>query len=568
MILLLSTIANNLQNSQHNNTEAIPISQPAFSPTPSIVRVNIFLFISLILSLATVLIGIVSLQWLREHQAHTGSFTPQNTFAAVHMRSEALEKWRVPEVFSALPLILQSALILFFVGVIEFLLNIDTRVVIPVAIVIGLTLVFLLLTTMLPTLQAFILYHPYLKLNDEVPVQCPYKSPQSRAFRRLITSSKVIFIATSFTFAMIYWISMRLCLLPGQIFHSPFYQSIWQSFMRMIHKLPTINLSSSHQSPFFALLRLNQSKPWDAFDYMTRHIYGFWSVKSSFDFDLVWLSVRDNYFQSTCSPDSWLYQNRFEHQDHGAIYDAIMGLCEELTKDDVNMNADFESPIFTAYHCAIDPSSFNQLRGDEQINAARTRNAYLTTLLGYNQLTPLSPFPNTIQNHTLSLLWEENAFVLLNFAYSKLYDLDLSSPRLSRHLAEISFRFFGFLYSQPHLTHMLNGSEDGPPEVLFAADELYVMKIFDSKDQRECTCSPLLIMVNADLSSHDRYDQRLPPNGLSPLIYTLGLLVAQMLSRSTLKVASTGIDLFGSTYGTFGKKSTVNSPTRTFIPTH
>ncbi|KAF8184209.1 hypothetical protein BJ912DRAFT_927908 [Pholiota molesta] len=469
MILLLSTIANNLQNSQNNNTEAIPISQPAFSPTLSTVRVNIFMFMSLILSLATVLIGIVSLQWLREHQAYTGSFTPQNTFAAVHMRSEALEKWRVPEIFSALPLILQSALILFFVGVIDFLLNIDIHVVIPVAIVIGLTLVFLLLTTMLPTLQAFILHHPYLKLNDEVPVQCPYKSPQSRAFRRLITSSKLVFVVTSFTFATIYWIIMRLCLLPGQIVHSRFCQSIWQSFMRMIHSLPAINLTYLHRSPFFALLRLNQSKPWDGFGYMTRHIYGFWSVTSSFDFDLVWLSVRDNYFQSTCSPDSWLYRNRFDHQDHGAIYDAILGLCKELTKDDVNMNADFESPIFTAYHCALDPSSINQLRGDEQIKAARTRNAYLTTLLGYNPLTPLSPFPDIIQDPTLSLLWEENAFVVLNFAYSKLYDLDLSSPRLSRHLAELSFR--------------LLSSEDGPPDVLFAADELYVMKIFDDKDQ-------------------------------------------------------------------------------------
>ncbi|PPQ90720.1 hypothetical protein CVT25_005028 [Psilocybe cyanescens] len=46
------------------------ISVPPFTPTASSVRVNICWFLSLVLSLTTVLVGIVSLQWLREHQSY------------------------------------------------------------------------------------------------------------------------------------------------------------------------------------------------------------------------------------------------------------------------------------------------------------------------------------------------------------------------------------------------------------------------------------------------------------------------------------------------------------------
>ncbi len=356
---------------------------------------------SLILSLTTVLVGIVSLQWLREHQSYTASFTPQNRFSAIHMRLEALEKWRVPEVFSALPLLLQSALVLFFIGVVEFLRDINVEVTIPVAVVIGLTLLFLLLTTMLPTLQAFILHHTYLKINNNVPVQCPYKSPQSRAFRRLIASSRLIFYPLSFAVASVYWVGMRILLLPGQIVAWKPLKLFYETISATTNKAFDIAYRHWTYSQFLTaldeqvghLLRLDNSATRFGFDYMTPLIYDFWRIESSFDFDVMWLSVRDNYFQSICGEDSWLYQHRFDHQGHGAIYDATLGLCKELSKEDVNMNADFESPIFTVYHCGVDLASVSQLQGRELINAFRTRNQYIATLLGYYHLTPFMPFP-------------------------------------------------------------------------------------------------------------------------------------------------------------------------------
>ncbi|KDR71076.1 hypothetical protein GALMADRAFT_75361, partial [Galerina marginata CBS 339.88] len=63
---LLSRIAARLDNPLD---EVSPIANvPSFSPPPSYIRVNILWFLSLILSLTTVLVGIITLQWLREYQ--------------------------------------------------------------------------------------------------------------------------------------------------------------------------------------------------------------------------------------------------------------------------------------------------------------------------------------------------------------------------------------------------------------------------------------------------------------------------------------------------------------------
>ncbi|KDR65164.1 hypothetical protein GALMADRAFT_16929, partial [Galerina marginata CBS 339.88] len=66
IISLLSIIANRLDNT----TTPIPVllsstGPGSHSPAASSIRINNFWFISLVLSLATVLIGTISLQWIR-----------------------------------------------------------------------------------------------------------------------------------------------------------------------------------------------------------------------------------------------------------------------------------------------------------------------------------------------------------------------------------------------------------------------------------------------------------------------------------------------------------------------
>lgn len=52
-------------------------TNPAYIPTPSSIRVNALWSLSLVLSLTPVLLGIILLQWLREHQRNITKFDYQ-----------------------------------------------------------------------------------------------------------------------------------------------------------------------------------------------------------------------------------------------------------------------------------------------------------------------------------------------------------------------------------------------------------------------------------------------------------------------------------------------------------
>ncbi|KAF9553579.1 hypothetical protein CPC08DRAFT_594837, partial [Agrocybe pediades] len=119
IISLLSVIAISSQSSS-NNSSSLPISQPPFTPAASSVRVNVLWFMSLVLSLTTVLVGIISLQWIREHQSYP-ALSPKEVYALLHMRTQSLRQWHVPSIFRTLPILLQIALALFLVGLIDFL---------------------------------------------------------------------------------------------------------------------------------------------------------------------------------------------------------------------------------------------------------------------------------------------------------------------------------------------------------------------------------------------------------------------------------------------------------------
>ena len=104
------------------------------------------------------------------------------------MRKEALEAWYVPHIFAGLPLLFQGALALYLAGLIDHLLRFGLGVAIPGIIFIFLRLFVLFATTALPTLQGLVVLPTYLERNPNLASPCPYKSPQSQAFRRLATT--------------------------------------------------------------------------------------------------------------------------------------------------------------------------------------------------------------------------------------------------------------------------------------------------------------------------------------------------------------------------------------------
>ncbi|KAF5327240.1 hypothetical protein D9619_004761 [Psilocybe cf. subviscida] len=126
--------------------------------------------------------------WIREYQKYPSNLSPKRAFAARNLLAEGLERWLVPEIFAALPFLLQTALALFLVGLADFLLHSNTVVAAPAVAMIVATLIFLLITTAAPSLQAVWIFN--ITRTSSIPIQCPYKSPRSWAFLRL-TSSKL-----------------------------------------------------------------------------------------------------------------------------------------------------------------------------------------------------------------------------------------------------------------------------------------------------------------------------------------------------------------------------------------
>ncbi|KAI3620858.1 hypothetical protein WG66_006300 [Moniliophthora roreri] len=169
---------------QLNATQTILLERKEFEPDTSSIRINCFWFLSLIFSLTSALFGLLCKQWVREHQRDTHTRTPGEALALRQLRRESFEKWGVSSFLSALPILLEVALLLFFVGVLDLLWN---RHHIPFALMLSAGLYFA--TALLPTLTlpADQWWQMQRRKFDELTYQfiCPYKSPQAWAVYRL-----------------------------------------------------------------------------------------------------------------------------------------------------------------------------------------------------------------------------------------------------------------------------------------------------------------------------------------------------------------------------------------------
>jgi len=176
---ILAHISLQLQQAFPNSSATAVVPPPPIFVSDSAIRINIFWFLSLTLSMATVLICILCMQWLREFKRDAAR-SHKNAIAFRQMRFEGLLAWKVPLILSLLPIFLQFSLVLFFVGVLELLWARNFVVGATVSVASGAVMLFLVGTTILPAFQ----YLFTTDLNLRVD-QCPYKSPQSWAFYRL-----------------------------------------------------------------------------------------------------------------------------------------------------------------------------------------------------------------------------------------------------------------------------------------------------------------------------------------------------------------------------------------------
>jgi Family of unknown function (DUF6535) len=102
---------------------------PPFSPSASDVRVNVFWFMALSFSLLTALLAILVQQWVRKYMHVVQRYgDPLKSSRLRQYLYEGCERWYMPRVAEAVPGLLHVSLFLFFAGLGDSLLDINTNV--------------------------------------------------------------------------------------------------------------------------------------------------------------------------------------------------------------------------------------------------------------------------------------------------------------------------------------------------------------------------------------------------------------------------------------------------------
>ncbi|EJD46864.1 hypothetical protein AURDEDRAFT_36166, partial [Auricularia subglabra TFB-10046 SS5] len=170
-VQLLVQIANTLSG---NRTTQIPAPSTSALSDSSAARINTYWFCSLVLSLSAALVGILSKQWIREYERDAGR-THKDMLSIRQMKFQGLETWRIDDIIPSIPLLLQGALALFLVGILELLWQLRRSVALPVTILAAAIALFYLTTSILPSAHLLSWYFTRASL----PAPCPYKSPQA-----------------------------------------------------------------------------------------------------------------------------------------------------------------------------------------------------------------------------------------------------------------------------------------------------------------------------------------------------------------------------------------------------
>ncbi|TFK90493.1 hypothetical protein K466DRAFT_450796, partial [Polyporus arcularius HHB13444] len=162
-IQLLQLISQQLaQGPTKAGTIGVPAAQNIFKPPTQSIRINACWFSSLICALFSALICIMVKQWMREYLSNPPS-SPRHNVRFRQYRYDGLVAWGVPEMMAFLPILLELSLVLFLVGLVDFLFQLQCTVAAIATCLITMALLFYVATAIAPVFSA----------------HCPYKSPQS-----------------------------------------------------------------------------------------------------------------------------------------------------------------------------------------------------------------------------------------------------------------------------------------------------------------------------------------------------------------------------------------------------
>ncbi|GJJ11802.1 hypothetical protein Clacol_006040 [Clathrus columnatus] len=157
---LLSAILSQLEGQATPTKAEIQNMSNSFNPSLSTIMINIFLFSSLVCTLSAAFIAMLAKQWL---QAYTSNRPGRVEIHARQrqFRYEGLRSWKVPEIISILPFLMQLAFMLFFLGLNIWLLTVNVLIGSLITTTTVILLAFYIITTISPFFN----------------LACPFKNP-------------------------------------------------------------------------------------------------------------------------------------------------------------------------------------------------------------------------------------------------------------------------------------------------------------------------------------------------------------------------------------------------------
>ncbi|CCA71740.1 hypothetical protein PIIN_05675 [Serendipita indica DSM 11827] len=120
---ILLTISHQLAN-----TSMPAFEQKAFTPDAWAVRVNYLFFMSISCSLVAALGAVLALQWIGSYDFGLIKSSMKSRAVQRQLRYNGIEKWKLAQIISALPLLIYISVFLFLVGLANWLWHIHRRV--------------------------------------------------------------------------------------------------------------------------------------------------------------------------------------------------------------------------------------------------------------------------------------------------------------------------------------------------------------------------------------------------------------------------------------------------------
>ena len=159
---LLVQISQQLANNSQSAANLTSISQ--FTPTASAIRVNLTWFLSLVLSLFAALNATLFQQWSRRYLELTRHrVAPHKRARAREYMYHGTKSFKMSRAVKAMPVLLHLSIFLFFIGLIDYLLNLNTTI--------GFWI--------FGVISAFTVFYLALTLSPSIYLNCPYSTPLS-----------------------------------------------------------------------------------------------------------------------------------------------------------------------------------------------------------------------------------------------------------------------------------------------------------------------------------------------------------------------------------------------------